>query len=443
VRAIANLGKSGGTLDYVTAWFIRAGYYIESAEAKVGFVSTNSITQGEQVAQLWPLLFERCKLEVIFAHRTFAWGSDARGKAHVHVVIIGLANDKYAPKTRRLFSYDDLNGDPQESQHRAISPYLFDASGLLNPHIVVKEASKPINGLSKLIIGSKPIDGGHLIFSRSERDQLIKDFPDSKQWIRPYVGAKEYLNGGDRWILAVQSASPSEIRKIAPIADRIRDVRRYRLGEIPARGKDISSMKPMGISSTKLADTPTEYHVTVLPNSPFLVVPEVSSERRQYAPIGWLEPPTIPSNLVRIMEGVSLSLFGILTSQMHMSWLRQIGGKLKSDYRYSIGLVYNTFPLPKASDAQLQKLEPLAQSILDARNTHQGSTLADLYDPDFMPSNLRKAHNALDKAVDKFYRKSGFASDSERVEHLLGMYEQIVVPLTAPTKKKRTRRATK
>ena len=230
---------------------------------------------------------------------------------------------------------------------------------------------------------------------------------------------------------------------IAPIADRIRDVRRYRLGEIPARGKDISSMKPMGISSTKLADTPTEYHVTVLPNSPFLVVPEVSSERRHYAPIGWLEPPTIPSNLVRIMEGASLSLFGILTSQMHMSWLRQIGGRLESRYRYSIGLVYNTFPLPKASDVQLQKLEPLAQAILDAREAHQGSTLADLYDPDFMPSNLRKAHNALDKAVDKLYRKSGFASDSERVEHLLGMYEQIVIPLTAPTKKKRARRVAK
>lgn len=440
VRRIANLGKTGGTLDYVGAWFIKAGEYVKGGAAGIGFVSTNSITQGEQVAQLWPILFDRCKLEIAFAHRTFAWGSDARGKAHVHVVIIGLAHAKTAPKVRRLFSYNDINGEPQESQHAALSPYLFDASALANPHVVVREEARPINGLPKLIIGSKPIDGGHLIMPREERDAIVKDYPETNDWIRPYVGAQEYLNGGDRWILALQSISPSSIKPVSPIANRVRDVRRYRLGEIPARGKDESTKKTPGISSIKLASTPTEYHVTVLPKSPFLVVPEVSSERRQYIPIGWLEPPVVPSNLVRIIENATLPHFALLTSAMHMSWLRSMGGRLKSDFRYSIGLVYNTFPMPPASEADLQKLEPLAQAVLDARTAHTGATLADLYDPDLMSSNLRKAHQSLDKAVDRLYRKSGFASDAERVEHLLRLYEKMIAPLTAPLKTRRKKK---
>lgn len=435
VRRIAALGKTGGTLDYVTAWFIKAGEYVKESGASIGFVSTNSITQGEQVAQLWPLLFDRCKLEIAFAHRTFAWGSDARGKAHVHVVILGLTKADRTPKTKRLFSYDDINGEPHESQHTAISPYLFDASKLANPHVVVKEESRSLNGLPKLIIGSKPIDGGYLILPRQERDQIIKDFPDAADWMRPYVGSKEYLNGGDRWILAVQSISPSKIREVPPVANRLRDVRRYRLGEIPPRNKDESTKKSPGISSTLLANTPAEYHVTVLPDTPFLVLPEVSSERRDYAPIAWLEPPTVPSNKLKVLLDAPLHLFGILTSNMHMAWMRAVTGRMKSDYMYSVGVVYNTFPLPPSSEAELRKLELLAQGVLDARAAHAGATLADLYDPDLMPANLRKAHQALDRAVDKLYRKSGFSSDSERVEHLLGLYEKMVAPLTTPKRK--------
>lgn len=440
VRRIANLGNTGGTLDYVTAWFLKAGEYVANSNTAIGFVSTNSITQGEQVAQLWPILFDKHKLEIAFAHQTFAWGSDARGKAHVHVVILGLTKFVNAPKVKILYSYDDINAEPHESHPSAISPYLFDASKLANPHIVVKEESRPLNNLPKLIIGSKPIDGGHLIFSRAERDELVKVYPDAADWMRPYVGAKEYLNGGDRWILAVQSISPAKIKSVPPVANRLRDVRRYRLGEIPARNKDESSMKSPGISSRKLADTPAEYHVTVLPQTPFLVVPESSSERRDYAPIGWLEPPTVPSNLVRIITDASLPLFAILTSTMHMCWLRAIGGRLKSDYRYSIGLVYNTFPLPPSSEAELSKLAQLAQAVLDARSSHNGATLADLYDPDLMPTNLRKAHQTLDKAVDKLYRKGGFSSDSERLEHLLGLYEKMTIPLATNTSTKSTRR---
>ena len=427
VRGIAVLGKTGGTLDYVTAWFLKAGEYVQRGSARLGFVATNSTTQGEQVGQLWPLLFDRYRLEIAFAHRTFAWGSDARGKAHVHVVILGLDRRDTVRTEKRLFSYPDLNADPEETRHAVLSPYLFDAGGLADPHLTVREESRPINGLGKLIIGSKPIDGGHYIFDTEERAALLSVEPDAAPFLRPFVGAREYLQGGERWILALHDASPATLAQLPHIKERIATVRAYR---------QASKSAP----TQKLAETPTLYHVNVLPSRPFLVVPEVSSERREYVPIGWLEPPTIPSNLVRVIENATLSDFALLTSAMHMAWLRHIGGRLKSDYRYSIGLVYNTFPLPPEG-TQLAKLEPLAQAILDARASHPGATLADLYDPDLMPPNLRKAHHALDQAVDRLYRPSGFASERERVEHLFGLYEKMTAPLAAKQKPKRRRRS--
>ena len=427
VRRTANLGKSGGTLDYVTAWFIKAGEYTERGHAPIGFVATNSITQGEQVGQLWPVLFGRCGLEISFAHRTFAWGSDARGKAHVHVVIIGLAKAADAPGERRLYSYDDLNGTPHESRHDALSAYLFDAGGLADAHVVVRETARPINGLPKLIIGSKPIDGGHYIFTGDERAAFLREEPGAEPWLRPYVGAREFLQGGDRWILRLAESPPEALRALPKVRGRVAQVREYRL----------ASKSP---PTQALAATPTLYHVNVIPTEPFLVIPEVSSERRDYIPIAWLTPPVIPSNLVRVLPNAPLWQFGLLTSTMHMAWLSHIGGRLKSDYRYAIGLVYNTFPLPPADTKALQKLEPLAQAVLDARAAHPEATLADLYDPDVMPPNLRRAHQALDRAVDRLYRRSGFASERERVEHLLGLYEKLVAPLTAEAKPKRRRR---
>ena len=426
VRQIAALGKSGGTLDFVSAWFIKAGEYVGGRPIRIGFVATNSITQGEQVAQLWPILFSRCGLEISFAHRTFAWGSDARGKAHVHVVIIGLDPESRVPRARRLFSYDDINGDPHESTHRALSPYLFDASQLNDPHLVVKETLKPLNGFPKCLSGSQPIDGGQYIFGPDERSAFLAVEPGAAKFLRPYIGAKEYLHGHDRWILALQEASPSDLKKLPKIVERMRAVTRFR---------SASKRK----STLAIAHYPEKYNVEVIPTSPFLVVPEASSQRRDYVPIGMMSPPTIPSNLVRIVPDATLSHFAVLTSSMHMSWLRHIGGRLKSDYRYSIGLVYNTFPMPQATDAQLAKLEPLAQAALDARAAHPSSSLADLYDPDLMPTDLKKAHRALDRAVDKLYRPSGFRSDRERAEHLLGLYESMVAPLTIGSRPKRRR----
>ena len=418
MHRIACVGKSGGTLDYVTAWYITAAKYLQRSSARIGFVATNSITQGEQVAQLWPMLFQRHNLEIIFAHRTFAWGSDARGRAHVHVVILGLARRADAPKERRLFSYNDINCEPHESRHVAISPYLFDAGSLSQPHLVVKEAHEPLNGLPRLIIGSKPIDDGQYIFTSDERVKFLAAEPKAASFFRPYVGSEEFLNGGHRWILALHNVSPEILKALPKVRERISAVRAYR---------SKSKSKPTRV----LAATPTLYHVNVIPTAAFLVIPEVSSERREYVPIGWMEPPIIPSNLVRIIENADKCLFGLLTSAMHMSWLRYIGGRLESRYRYSIGLVYNTFPVPPVPTQKLTKLEPLAQAVLDARASHPGSTLSNLYDPDLMPPDLRKAHTTLDRAVDRLYRQSGFSSDRERVEHLLGLYEKMIAPITA------------
>ena len=423
VRGIAALGKSGGTLDYVAAWFIKAGEYVKGSTARIGFVATNSITAGEQVAQLWPVLFERCTLEIAFAHRTFAWGSDARGKAHVHVVILGLDRRKVARAEKRLFSYPDLNGDPEESRHAALSPYLFDTGGLSDPHLVVREESAPINGMGRLIIGSKPIDGGNYIFDAAGRAAFLDAEPEAARWLRPFIGAREYLQGSERWILALHDAPPEVLARLPHVRERIAAVRTYR---------EASKSAP----TQKLAATPTLYHVNVIPTAPFLVIPEVSSERREYAPIGWLEPPTIPSNKLRLLANATHADFALLTSAMHMAWTRFIGGRLKSDYQYSVGVNYNTFPLPPQG-ADLSRLEPLAQAVLDARAAHPGATLADLYDPDLMPPNLRRAHQTLDRAVDRLYRRAGFASERERVEYLFMLYEKMRAPLEAGMKRRK------
>ena len=259
VRGIAALGKSGGTLDYVAAWFIRAGEYVKGGDARIGFVATNSITAGEQVAQLWPVLFGRCKLEIAFAHRTFAWGSDARGKAHVHVVILGLDRGKAARAEKRLFSYPDINGEPEESRHAALSPYLFNAGELSDPHLVVREESAPINGMDRLIIGSKPIDGGEYIFNAEERAEFLEAEPDAARYLRPYVGAREYLQGSKRWILALHDTPPDVLARLPRVRERIAAVRAYR---------EDSESAP----TRKLAATPTLYHVNVVPTAPFLAI---------------------------------------------------------------------------------------------------------------------------------------------------------------------------
>lgn len=424
------LGASGSRLDYVCAWFLKAGDYVQKGNARIGFVATNSITQGEQVSQVWPALFDRFKLEITFAHRTFAWGSDARGVAHVHCVIIGLSKRDASPTERRLFSYESNDGEPNETLHRALSPYLFDAAKLVNPHLVVTRTRQPIEMMPAIRVGSKPVDGGYFIMNGVERAAFVLSEPLAKPLIRPYVGSEEHINGGDRWIMCLHGVAPNEIRAMPKVRDAIEKVRLYRLGRLPPRKKPEGENNTASPLSTQLAKIPTEYHVTVLPDRPFMVIPEVSSERRPYLPIAWLEPPTIPSNKLLVAVDVELHHFALITSRMHMAWTAYVGGRLKSDYQYSPGINYNPFPWPALNDATKQRLASLAKAILSARTAHPGATLADLYDADVMPRDLRLAHKALDRAVDRIYRGVAFTGDRERVEHLFGLYEAIVAPLT-------------
>ena len=427
-RAVQLTG--GGTLDYVAAWFIVAGEYAQRGSAKIAFVATNSISQGEQVGQLWPILYDRCNLEITFAHRTFEWGSEARGKAHVHVVIVGLDKAADAPPQKRLFSYQTATGDPQESAHDLITPLLVGGEQLSDPRLVVREQHRPLNGLPQLIIGSKPIDNGHYILNADERAALLSDVPDIGPYVRPFVGAREFLQGSQRWILRLDGAPAALIRSSAELRDRVRAVREFR---------SASRSRP----TQALAETPLLYHVNVIPEAPFLAIPKTSSERRDYLPIEWLEPPAIPSDALFVLENASLTTFGLLTSAMHMAWMRTVAGRLESRYRYSIGVVYNTFPVPNPTKRQRDRLTELAQAVLDARATHADATLADLYDPDVMPADLRRAHTVLDRYVDRLYRpRVGFDSERERVEHLLARYEQMIAPLDAaqPRPNRRRRR---
>jgi len=314
VRKIAKLDNSGGTLDFVAAWFIKAGEYIESGSACIGFVATNSITQGEQVAQLWPVLFNRHNLEIAFAHRTFAWGSDARGKAHVHVVIIGLDHQERARKTKTLFSYPRSSNDPEKTQHAFVSPYLLDAKTRSQACLTVRESSRPLNGMKPMIIGSQPIDRGHYIFTATKRAAFLETEPEAAPLLRPFVGAREFLQGGQRWILALHEVSPAVLARLPEVHKRIAAVRTFR-------------QRSRRRSTQKLAETPNLYQVNVLPDAPFLVIPETSSKRRKYVPIGWLKPPTIPSNSTKVILGADAIDFALLTSAMHMAWLRAVGGR--------------------------------------------------------------------------------------------------------------------
>jgi len=304
--------------------------------------------------------------------------------------------------------------------HRAISPYLFDAGGLTNPHTVVQEVAQPINGMRRLKTGVQMIDNGILTFSAEEHAAFLALEPGADPYFRKYIGGDEFINGFHRWILYLRGAAPTDLKSLKHVNAKIAEVRAYRAASDRA-------------STKALADYPTLVGVDERLASPFLVIPNTSSERREYVPIGWLAPVVIANQKLRILPDATLSDFALLTSAMHMAWMRAITGRLESRYMYSVGVVYNTFPLPPGKDSG--RLAPLAQAVLDARSRHPGATLADLYDPDLMPPDLRAAHSALDRAVDRLYRAGGFGSDRERVEHLFALYEAMVAPLL-PTRAK-------
>jgi len=417
LRAVAGETKNSGLLDYVTGWYFKAAGFIQGTSIVAGFVSTNSITQGEQVGALWNALFRR-GLKIHFGHRTFAWESAARGKAHVHVVILGFG--AFDTPVKRITDYAEGGEHAAVIQVKNISPYLVEG-----PDSAISNRSKPLCDVPQIGIGNKPIDDGNYLFTPAQKAEFIKVEPAAKAYFKRWIGSEEFINGIERWCLWLGDCNPSELRAMPEARKRVEAVKDFRL----------SSKSP---PTRKLAATPTRFHVENMPKRPFLVIPEVSSEKRLYIPIGFLKPDVLCSNLVKIMPDAAVWHFGILSSALHMAWVRQVCGRLESRYRYSSKLVYNNFPWPQeVSEKQKAAVEEAAQRVLDVRKEFPGSTLADLYDPVAMPPKLAKAHAALDKAVARCYRKEPFRSDRERVEHLFALYETLAARGAQPILKEK------
>jgi len=412
--------KSSGNLDFVTCWHYLAAQYIQGTKIQVGFVSTNSICQGEQVSILWSALINTFKVKIHFAHRTFVWQSEARGKAHVHCIIVGFAN--YDTDNKLIYDYEADHKNPVALTVSNISPYLVGGCDS-----VVVTRSSPICEAPELKNGGKPTEGGNLLLDNAEKEELIKSEPEAEPWIRPFLMGEDFINNIPRWCLWLKDCPPEKLRKLSLVSDRVQRVREMRKG----------SKK---VATRALAATPTLFgeirHATA-PN--YLAIPKVSSERRRYIPIGYLPNKVIPGDKIFFIDDANLYTFGVLTSEMHMAWMRQVCGRLKSDYSYSSSLVYNNYPWPEATPEQKASVERGAQAVLDARSLFLPpagkSTPADLYDPVAMPPALAKAHAELDRAVEKCYRKEPFASDRERVEFLFALYEKLTAPLVAPMNK--------
>lgn len=415
--AIAGKVENSGLLDYVTGWYFKAADYIQGTQIVVGFVSTNSISQGEQVGTLWNCLFRQFKVKIHFAHRTFAWESEARGKAHVHVVVIGFA--AFDAPNKRIFDYE--GEAPSVISVKNISPYLVEGSDF-----AITNRSKPLCRVPEMGIGNKPIDDGNYLFTPKEKADFLRQEPAAKPFFRRWIGSEEFINGIERWCLWLGDCPPEKLRRMPHCLARVEKVRKFRLASKSA-------------PTRKIAKTPTRFHVENFPKRSFLVVPEVSSEKRPYIPIGFMPPHILCSNLVKIIPNATPFHFGVLSSAMHMAWVRQVCGRLESRYRYSNKLVYNNFPWPTPTETQRARVEEKARAVLAARARHlppHGSaTLADLYDPLTMPPELHKAHTELDRAVEKCYRAEPFRSDRERVEFLFGLYEKLTAPLLPATPK--------
>ncbi len=390
-------------LDFVASWFWKAAQYLQGTSNHAALVSTNSICQGVQVDMLWPPILG-LGIKIEFAYQTFPWSNHAKGNAGVHVIVVGLSA---APGPRRLFQL--TNQEWRVSEVNNISPYLLEGG-----NTVVRGRSRPFQNAAPLVYGNKPTDGGHLLLSPAEKKELVQRDPAAARWIRRLVGAEEFLNGQERWCLWLNDAAETDIESMPMIAERTRRVREFRQKSTKQHTRD-------------LANTPSVFgQIRQNTLQDYIVVPRVTSERREYAPIGFMDGSVIATDLVNIIPGATFYEFGILSSRMHMDWLRLVGGRLKSDYRYSAKLVYNTFPWPAHTPAQRQEIEALAEEVLLSREDTFDLTLAQMYDPDKMPDGLRRAHQALDEAVERLFRKRPFRDMAERQQYLLARYAELV-----------------
>ena len=392
--------KNNGNLDYVSCWYKKAADIMTGTEIRTALVSTNSITQGEQVAILWKNLFQS-GVHIDFAYRTFIWDSEASSKAHVHCVIVGFSKARNNA-AKRLFN----NGVVKTVNN--INGYLVDAED-----IFIESRNKPICNVPEIGIGNKPVDDGNYLFTKEEMENFVLQEPAAKPYFHPFYGAKEFINQQPRYCLWLGDCTPKELRSMPKCLERVEAVKNFRLNS-----------KSEG--TRKLADKPTRFHVENMPKGKFLVIPQVSSERRRYIPIGYMDDSVLCSDKVRIMPNATLYHFGVLTSNVHMSWMRTICCRLKSDYSYTVNDVYNNFPWCNPTPEQKALIEQTAQSILDARALYPDCSLADLYDEVTMPPELRKAHQANDRAVMKAY---GFdvktMTESSCVAELMKMYKRL------------------
>ncbi|MDI1362607.1 MAG: hypothetical protein PSU72_11105 [Methylotenera sp.] len=460
LQAVCSEIKNAGLLDFVAAWYVKSVRYIRgdyirgnliiptpeeqskmrgiatddtynklydswvnskpNPKTKCAFVSTNSITQGEQVGALWAWMLAQ-GIKIHFAHRTFSWSNEVRGKAAVHCVIIGFGLQDVADKT--IYEYVDIKGEPHAVKAGNINPCLVDA-----PDLIIEKSRRPICAVPKMTYGSKPADGGNLILTEVERATLLASEPSAEHYVRPYIGSEELINGNGRYCLWLKDASPQLLRKMPLVLARVEAVRQMRLASTDQNTRN-------------WAEKPSEFQTDRQPESDYLALPEVSSELRKYIPIAYLPVNVIASNLLYTIEGAGLYDFGFLCSSMHMAWLRTICGRLKSDYRYSASLVYNNFPWPVLQANIHAPLEACSQAVLDARAAHINASLADLYDPLTMPTNLLKAHQALDKAVDAAYGYKGANTDAARVAFLFERYQQLTSLLPPEKSKKPLKRA--
>ena len=407
VNIFGSKWKNVGNLDYVCCWYKKACEMMLSTRIHAALVSTNSICQGEQVANLWKPLQETFSIRIDFAHRTFRWDSEASLKAHVHCVIIGFScNDDFPSKiggrARLIFDNDKVI----EASH--INAYLMDA-----PDVFIESRNKPLCDVPEIGIGNKPIDGGNYLFEKEEKEEFIKLEPKSAAYFKPWFGAEEFIHQKPRYCLWLGNCSPAELRQMPHCMRRIEAVRQLRLNSKSA-------------GTRKLADCPTHFHVENMPKGNFIIIPRVSSERRRYIPMGFMSPEALGSDAVHLIPDATLYHFGVLESNVHMAWMRAVCGRLKSDYRYSKDIVYNNFPWPIPTEEQKNKIEETAQAILDARAKYPDSSLADLYDELTMPVELRKAHQDNDRAVMQAY---GFdvktMTESQCVAELFKMYQAL------------------
>ena len=384
----------------------------------VAYVSTNSISQGEQVGVLWNELYNRYKIKIHFAHRTFKWVNEGKSNAAVHVVIVGFSNFDISEKL--LYEYEDINGEPQELRVQNINPYL-----VRSKDVFVVSRNKPLQVVPEMFAGNKAIDGGNFIFTDDEKNQFILKEPHAAGLFKQFIGSEEFIHGKSRWCLWLVNISPKELKSLPYVLERIRNVKTLREKSPDKQARQLSAF-------------PSTFRDKHNPENA-IIVPLVSSEWRKYIPFGFIDNKTIPSNLCSFIPNATLFHFGILTSMMHMTWVKFVCGRLESRLRYSNSIVYNNFPWPEnPTDKQKEAIEMAALGVLEARAQYPESSLAELYDPLSMPPVLTKAHDDLDKAVDLAYRPQPFNGETKRIEFLFDLYDKYTSGLFPAEKKKRS-----